>query len=108
MAWPSGVGLVAAFVLGWLTRNLLHRALNRKMHGVLDLVAALVIVLMPNAADLQLLARLVRALIAHAAWERPGWCPVARQEVRDLIARLETAHAPAREDLRETTVPSER
>lgn len=109
---PEALAVLGAFALGWLSRNLLHRALDRKLRGVLDLVAGLSLNLEPNANDLQWLARLVWALRRHAVRARPGWCPAARQEVREMIARLETLHGTAwchaREDLREMEVPSER
>lgn len=99
------LALVAAFVLGWLVRNLLHRLFDRKMRGVLSQVAQLCMQLVANEGDLDLLARLLQALTSHAAWRRPGWCSPVRQEVRELVVRLASVHdhGPSREVPQETS-----
>lgn len=90
--YPEATALAVAFAFGWWGRNLLHRLLDRKMHGLLSLTAQLCTQLAPNEGDLELMARLLRVLGWHAAWTQPGWCPPVRQEVRDFLTRLATVH----------------
>lgn len=89
---PEAVALVGAFALGWMSRNLLHYLLDRRMHGVPSLAARLSVELVHNDDDLDLLAQMLRALTSHAAWRRPGWCPPVRQAVREFLSRIDTVH----------------
>lgn len=92
---PEVAAVLGAFAFGWLSRNLLHHVLDRRMHGVPSLAGQLCVELALNEDDLDLLARLLQALTSHAAWRRPGWCPPVRQAVREFLARIDTVHDPA-------------
>lgn len=96
MAWLCWGSIVAAFIVGWLTGNLVHVLMDRKLFGgLLDTAAALAVRLLPNPYDLELAVRALRVLKDHAARERPGWCPPAREELRELVGRLEALHGAA-------------
>jgi len=60
--------------------------------------AALVGALRSNQGGLQLLGRLLDGLLLHAPGYRQGegWCPFARQKVRDLVETLQSREGEER------------